>query len=246
MSTEKKSPYQVLNSIKVVDNSVNVTPAPTGEQTLTTCQNKPLIINGHVYSTTGTYIDTVKTPGGCDSILTTKLTVNPSPIATLTINPANDTICLGADVILSGGSPAGGTYTGAGVVSGIFKSSVAGKGLHEITYTVTDLKGCEGYAKAKIFVEICTDVKEEATNNSYVVYPNPYTENFTIELTLAKREVVSIRMTNILGETVKQFEKSLESGVHKNEINASELPTGIYFITIQTANDKTVQRLIKN
>lgn len=118
--------------------------------------------------------------------------------------------------------------------------------MHEIKYTVTDLKGCEGFATAKIYVDVCTDVIENAANNSYVVYPNPYTDNFTIELTLTKSEIVSIRMTNILGETVKQFEKSLESGVHKNEINASELPTGIYFITIQTANDKTVQRLIKN
>ena len=102
------------------------------------------------------------------------------------------------------------------------------------------------YAKATIFVDLCTDVMDEKVSNSYAVYPNPYSENFTIELNLAKSEVVSIRMTNILGETVKQFEKSLQSGVHKNEINASELPTGIYFITIQTADDKIVQRLIKN
>lgn len=228
----------------IVTVNLTVTPAPTGEQTLTTCQNKPLIINGHVYSTSGTYIDTVKTPGGCDSILTTKLTVNPSPAATLNIT-GNDTVCLGTDVVLSG-SPAGGVYGGVGVTGSTFKSSVAGKGLHEVTYTVTDLKGCEGTAKVKIFVEICTEVTEETAKNAYVVYPNPYSENFTIELTLAKSEVVSIRMTNILGETVKQFEKALQSGVHKNEINASELPTGIYFITIQTADDKIVQRLIKN
>lgn len=229
----------------IVTVTITVTAAPEGEQSLTTCENKPLVINGHVYSTSGIYKDTVKTPGGCDSILITKLTVNPAPVATLNLS-AVDTVCLGKDVILSGGLPAGGVYSGMGVVGTTFKSAVAGKGVHEITYTVTDLKGCEGYAKATIFVDICTDINEEVASNSFVVYPNPYSDNFTIELTLAKNEVVSIFMTNILGETVRHFEKSLQGGVHKNVVDASELPKGIYFITIQTANDKIVQRLIKN
>ncbi|MFC2110912.1 T9SS type A sorting domain-containing protein, partial [Bacteroidota bacterium] len=47
-------------------------------------------------------------------------------------------------IILSGGSPASGEYSGTGVapLSGIFYPSVAGPGLVPITYSYTDLNGC--------------------------------------------------------------------------------------------------------
>lgn len=224
---------------------LTVTPAPKGEQKLTICEGKPLVINNHIYMKSGIYTDTVKTPGGCDSILVTDLTVNPAPVATLNLSNV-DTVCLGPDVILSGGAPAGGVYSGVGVSGNVFKTTVAGAGKHEISYTVTDLKGCEGSAKATIFVEICTDVNKEVSAHSLLVYPNPHKDKFTVELTLTKSELVSIRMTNILGETVKQIEKSFISGVYKNEISTEELPHGIYFITVQTSEDRIVQRVIKN
>ncbi len=224
---------------------LSVTPAASGSQQLTTCQGKPLIINNHVYDKTGIYTDTVKTAGGCDSILVTDLTVNPAPAVTLDLS-ITDTVCSGLDIILENGLPAGGVYSGTGVTGSIFKSGVAGPGVHVITYTIVDFKGCEGSAKDSIFVDVCTDVKEETAKNTLLVYPNPHTNRFTIELTLVQSEAVAIRMTNILGETVQQFEKSVASGMYKNEIDTQELPTGIYFITVQTSNDRIVQRVIKN
>lgn len=38
------------------------------------CQGQQFVINGHSYTQTGTYIDTIKTGNGCDSIVTTHLT----------------------------------------------------------------------------------------------------------------------------------------------------------------------------
>ena len=224
---------------------LTVIPAPKGQQKVATCEGKPLVINNHIYDKTGIYTDTVKTPGGCDSILVTDLTVNPAPVATLDLSSV-DTVCLGPDVILNGGTPAGGVYSGTGVSGNLFKTSVAGAGSHVITYTITDLKGCEGSAKASIYVVVCTDVQAEAAKNSVLVYPNPHTAKFTIELMLAKSDMVSISMTNILGETVKHVEKAVLSGVYRNEISTEELPSGIYFITVQTSDDKIVQRVIKN
>jgi hypothetical protein len=224
---------------------LTVTPAQKGEQKLNICQGKTLVINNHIYDKTGIYTDTVKTAGGCDSILVTNLTVNPAPLATLDLSSV-DTACLGPDVLLTGGSPAGGVYSGTGVTGNVFKTVVAGAGAHVITYTITDFKGCEGSAKASIYVEVCTDVTTEEIKNTLVVYPNPHKDNFTIELTLTKSDMVSIRMTNILGETVKQIEKSVLSGVYKNVIGTEELPQGIYFITVQTSDERIVQRVIKN
>ena len=43
---------------------------------------------------------------------------------------------------LTGGSPGGGTYSGAGVVGTTFRPSQAGAGDHYIYYTYTSAQGC--------------------------------------------------------------------------------------------------------
>jgi hypothetical protein len=51
--------------------------------------------------------------------------------------PGDSTICLGFSTpfVLTGGSPAGGTYSGPGVTAGEFDAAAAGIGQHLITYT---------------------------------------------------------------------------------------------------------------
>lgn len=55
-----------------------------------------------------------------------------------------DSICgIGNPVILEGGEPDGGNYSGNGVVNDIFYPNIAGEGTHIITYTYTSpLSGC--------------------------------------------------------------------------------------------------------
>lgn len=50
--------------------------------------------------------------------------------------PAGFSMCINdAETTLSGGSPEGGIYSGAGVTGGVFNPSIAGSGEHSITYT---------------------------------------------------------------------------------------------------------------
>ena len=48
----------------------------------------------------------------------------------------------GPDFPLTGGLPVGGTYSGRGVLAGVFSPATAGVGIDTITYTYTDLTGC--------------------------------------------------------------------------------------------------------
>jgi len=65
-----------------------------------------------------------------------------------------DDICVDEDIIeLTQGSPNGGTYTGIGITtSPIFDPVIAGVGIHEITYTYTDVNGCTNTATQNITV----------------------------------------------------------------------------------------------
>ena len=86
-----------------------------------------------------TYTD----PYGCTSQASGTLTVNQLPVVQLS---AQATVCISAPpYLLTGGTPAGGAYSGAGVNSatGFFDPS-SGAGIHTITYTYMNSDGCSG------------------------------------------------------------------------------------------------------
>ena len=65
--------------------------------TLTICQGDSSLIFGTYQNTSGTYYDSLQTVNGCDSILTTTLTVNPTYF-----NNNYDTICQGDSSLIFG------------------------------------------------------------------------------------------------------------------------------------------------
>ena len=97
---------------------------------------------------TYTYTDSLT---GCSNSDTSVIVVNDVPLVTLDSLSA---ICIsGTAFTLNGGLPAGGTYSGVGVVNGVFNPALAGVGTHQITYTYTDSQtGCGGSASRSITV----------------------------------------------------------------------------------------------
>ncbi|WP_161888708.1 Ig-like domain-containing protein [Pontibacter russatus] len=76
---------------------------------------------------------------GCTNTATSTIKVTPVPTATLA---AFSNVCVNAAAFtLTGGSPAGGTYSGTGVSNGQFNPATAGAGTHTITYTYGE-NGC--------------------------------------------------------------------------------------------------------
>ncbi|HQH15064.1 MAG TPA: PKD domain-containing protein, partial [Bacteroidales bacterium] len=69
------------------------------------------------------------------------ITVLDSPDVTC---PSDISICITTpEVVLTGGHPSGGVYSGTGVVSDTFVTADAGAGEHLISYTYVDVNGCE-------------------------------------------------------------------------------------------------------
>ncbi|MBL0033384.1 MAG: hypothetical protein IPP27_14885 [Bacteroidetes bacterium] len=85
---------------------------------------------------------------GCTNTATSTIVVNPTPTVTLAaLAPA----CINSSPItLSGGSPAGGTYSGTQVSGGVFNPQSAGVGTFLITYSYTDGNGCLSSASSNI------------------------------------------------------------------------------------------------
>ncbi|MFO8055071.1 MAG: CUB domain-containing protein [Bacteroidales bacterium] len=89
------------------------------------------------------YYCVVSNPYGSDSSQSVELLLNPLPQPSLSVSP----VCASASsYTLSGGSPAGGTYSGAFVNNGEFDVSSSGAGDFEIVYTYVDANGCTASA----------------------------------------------------------------------------------------------------
>lgn len=93
---------------------------------------------------------------GCTGTTSTNIQVNPLPMVTLNDYP--DVCITTPPFTLSGGSPAGGSYTGNGVSAGSFNPATAGSGSHNITYSYTDITGCSNSAVKGILVSPLPDV----------------------------------------------------------------------------------------
>ncbi|MBK7971193.1 MAG: T9SS type A sorting domain-containing protein [Bacteroidetes bacterium] len=90
---------------------------------------------------------------GCVATADITVSVNPLPVVSLS---NFSSICSNAALLtLSGGSPAGGSYSGNGVSNGQFNPAAAGLGTHTITYSYTDGNGCAASATKNITVNNC-------------------------------------------------------------------------------------------
>ena len=69
----------------------------------------------------------------------------------------------------------------------------------------------------------------------YDPYPNPFNAQTTIQITLPIKDVMIVKVYGVNGSELKTLVHSIfDSGTHTIKWNAGDLPSGIYFIRMQT------------
>jgi Zn-dependent metalloprotease len=182
---------------------------------------------------------------GCRSPRTPVTVVVGAPNIALNTAPY-DTTCSNASAFaLTGGFPAGGTYSGPGVSGGVFDPVVAGLGLHQITYTYTDTSGCTGSINSPVLVEVCNGIGSATAAATMTMYPNPTEGDFTIEFANSSdvREA-NLTIVNSLGQAVQAQQLNCTPGINRWIIDANNLASGIYFINF-TAGEMSFSRKLE-
>lgn len=170
----------------------------------------------------------------CSGTATSTFTLNAAPTATL---GAFSDVCLqSAAFALTGGLPAGGTYSGTGVSGGNFDPATAGVGSQAVTYTVTS-NGCSDAVSQTINVEDCAGL-EEATAFGLEVYPNPASSVVIIKT----GKEVTFSMISEDGKIV--YPESSLSMNTETQLEVSHLAKGIYFLHFTGAQGSLVQKVI--
>lgn len=193
--------------------------------TATACTS--FLWNGNLLTSSGTYSDTLLNATGCDSIMTLNLTINPSPV--VSFNLGTDTLCLtGPALLLTGGLPSGGSYSGTGVALGAFSPSIAGNGTHSLFYSYSDQNGCQGIDSVQVFVDACTGLMDHASLLNMLVIPNPSNTQAVLKFATPLNNAV-ILLRNSLGQTMRSIE--FVSG-KTYTIDRTNMPAGMYFIQV--------------
>lgn len=123
----------------VVITNLAVNPTYLTSQNKSICQGESILLGGSYQTTAGVYTDFLQTNFGCDSTVTTTLTVNQSADATITFN---DTLCEDDFAVFITAASSGGVWSGNGITNssnGQFDPSIAGIGQHKIVYSISGI-----------------------------------------------------------------------------------------------------------
>lgn len=153
-----------------------------------------------------------------------------------------DTLCLlPGGLVLNGGAPAGGTYSGSGVVSNVFHPDQADTGYVVITYQFIDsISGCSDLAHDSVYIVICTALSE--SENSWItVYPTVASDR--IFISSGNASFSELKLYSITGEVLKDMKFAPE---HSMEVDISDLASGSYIIVISGPEVREVKKIFKN
>lgn len=79
-----------------------------------------------------------------------------------------------------------------------------------------------------------------------LIYPNPSSGEFTLELDLKTNDKVTIEVYNLLGEKVLEQKVNGMTGKNKYQIDLTKTTDGIYFVTTHFGNESLFAKIIKN
>ncbi|MCF8373963.1 MAG: T9SS type A sorting domain-containing protein [Bacteroidales bacterium] len=185
-----------------------------------------------VWTSSGTYMDTIPNSLGGDSIMTIYLTVNPIDIS---ITQIVDTLFSNATGVVyqwidcnNGNSPIPGAtdQSFTPTSSGSYAVIVADNGCSDTStcYSVNPMK-----------------IVEINNNPNFKVHPNPATNKILVDINIENQSTGQLTIYNI--QAVEQF--SIEINKPQTEIDISNLADGIYFIRLTSEAYAETKKIVK-
>jgi len=173
--------------------------------------------------------------------------IHPLPVASFTIYP-RDTVCAGQPVILSADTTGNSAYLwtpGNLTLPEIsFDTSMTGGvGTFKVQLTVTNRFQCQNRDSAFVTFRDCTGMEEQEPA-SLRIYPNPGDGRLILELHTLNPGPGSITVTSSAGVVVFSEKYSFIPSRWSKKLNLSNLPDGIYVLSLTTGEEKRMYKLV--
>ena len=122
------------------------------------------------------------------------------------------------------GTPAGGTYSGPGIIGTSFHPGLAGEGTHAIVYSVQNSNGCFSTDTSYITVLSSNGIPEE--DQFLTILPNPAQSTVTI---ISSSNLISSQLVSSEGKLIKEYQFS-----NNHTLNIESLRPGVYYLYVKS------------
>ena len=211
-------------------------PAIVFSQNVSICFEDTLTIGSNAYYTTGNYITIIPSATGCDSSITTALTVNPLPVITLS---PDISISLGTNTILTANGASNYSWTPAATLNTATGNIVTATPAVPTTYCVnaTDNNGCSDTKCMNVIID--RECGELFIPNAFS--PNGDGSNDVLSVYINEHCVkkFSLLIYDRLGEKV--FESDNINQTWDGTYNGKALDNAVfvYFLNIELTNQSS-------
>ena len=96
---------------------------------------------------------------------------------------------------------------------------------------VTDINGCIGYDE--VFVKILTGVNSIIGNDLLKVFPNPASEQITIEMKAPSSKEFGMKLFSVDGKVIRSEEVKSINGNFTKTISLIGVSAGVYFLQLE-------------
>jgi hypothetical protein len=167
------------------------------------------------------------------------LTVNPSP--------AKPVITQAGNMLISSAPYGNQWYNTTGMIEGATSQSFTPTMTDHYHVIVTSFNNCISDPSDPYYF-IFTGVTEFTQDQKVNVYPNPFSDSFTLDYNLSSNSMVKISLFNSYGQQMTVIEEDISkpAGNYKVHFDASRFTTGVYFIKLETSESIVMKRIIRS
>ena len=108
------------------------------------------------------------------------------------------------------------------------------------TVTLTDDNNCQSIETFNLLGPVGINDIDLITN--FTLFPNPTKSSFNVTASFSTTLKGEIELTNLLGQVLNRF--SFNNSSLKEEFDVSQLPTGIYLVTLKTEGGQLTKKLV--
>ncbi|MCC6723820.1 MAG: T9SS type A sorting domain-containing protein, partial [Saprospiraceae bacterium] len=227
----------------------------------TICEGQSYAYNGATYTQSGIYEHVFPAQNGCDSIVSLLLDVQVSPLVSLTTSICEgESFPIGDSILTQSGLYNIDIYDAMGCVQhwsillkvglnyeinidmGYVPPLDLNGEIHTDSFTVNNYflthLGCDSLESVHYYPLVGTT--ETAKAEAFKLYPNPSSGQFFIEA-IGVATISEIELLNGVGQPV--LSQKAQNG-HQISLNASHLPSGVYWLKIKGFDAQVVKRLV--